>query len=117
MSEMSMAVAPEEQRELERFYHYEARLLDNREYQQWLALVDPGILDLAHQVDEWVDIDDMVDAAKVMASATASLVASGMSFAKSPAARMGISTLAASRSSKSERLVTMCWYRPITTRA
>ncbi len=27
----------------------------------------PGILDLAHQPDEWVGIDDMVDAAKVMA--------------------------------------------------
>ena len=26
----------------------------------------PGILDLAHQPDEWVGIDDMVDAAKVM---------------------------------------------------
>ncbi|AHM04072.1 Acetylornithine deacetylase [Roseibacterium elongatum DSM 19469] len=27
----------------------------------------PGILDLAHQPDEWVGIDDMVDAAAVMA--------------------------------------------------
>ena len=27
----------------------------------------PGMLDLAHQPDEWVGIDDMVDAAKVMA--------------------------------------------------
>jgi succinyl-diaminopimelate desuccinylase len=27
----------------------------------------PGILDLAHRPDEWVGIDDMVDAAKVMA--------------------------------------------------
>lgn len=27
----------------------------------------PGILDLAHQPDEWVGIDDMVDSAKVMA--------------------------------------------------
>jgi succinyl-diaminopimelate desuccinylase len=27
----------------------------------------PGILDLAHQPDEWVGIDDMTDAAKVMA--------------------------------------------------
>jgi succinyl-diaminopimelate desuccinylase len=27
----------------------------------------PGILDLAHQPDEWIDIDDMVDSAKVMA--------------------------------------------------
>jgi succinyl-diaminopimelate desuccinylase len=29
----------------------------------------PGILDLAHQPDEWVGIDDMVDSAKVMALA------------------------------------------------
>ncbi len=27
----------------------------------------PGILDLAHQADEWIGIDDMVEAAKVMA--------------------------------------------------
>jgi len=27
----------------------------------------PGILDLAHQPDEWVGIDDMEDSAKVMA--------------------------------------------------
>jgi succinyl-diaminopimelate desuccinylase len=27
----------------------------------------PGILDLAHQPDEWVGIDDMLDSAKVMA--------------------------------------------------
>jgi acetylornithine deacetylase/succinyl-diaminopimelate desuccinylase-like protein len=27
----------------------------------------PGILDLAHQPDEWIGIDDMVDAGKVMA--------------------------------------------------
>ena len=27
----------------------------------------PGILDLAHQPDEWVGIDDMVESAKVMA--------------------------------------------------
>ena len=35
----------------------------------------PGILDLAHQVDEYVDIDDMVDSAKVMAKATYHLLA------------------------------------------
>ena len=34
----------------------------------------PGILDLAHQPDEWVGIDDMVAAAKVMALAAASLL-------------------------------------------
>ena len=27
----------------------------------------PGILDLAHQPDEWVGVDDMLDSAKVMA--------------------------------------------------
>ncbi|TMV35719.1 M20/M25/M40 family metallo-hydrolase, partial [Thioclava sp. BHET1] len=27
----------------------------------------PGILDLAHQPDEWVAVDDMMDAARVMA--------------------------------------------------
>jgi succinyl-diaminopimelate desuccinylase len=30
----------------------------------------PGLLELAHQPDEWVGIDDMVDSAKVMAAAT-----------------------------------------------
>ena len=39
----SLAIDPLEQRALERFYHYEARLLDNRQYQQWLALVSPEI--------------------------------------------------------------------------
>lgn len=36
----------------------------------------PGILDLAHQVDEYVDIDDMIDSAKVMALATERLLTS-----------------------------------------
>ena len=36
----------------------------------------PGILDLAHQPDEYVGIDDMVASAKVMAAATLSLLAS-----------------------------------------
>ena len=27
----------------------------------------PGILDLAHQPDEWVGVQDMIDSAKVMA--------------------------------------------------
>jgi succinyl-diaminopimelate desuccinylase len=35
----------------------------------------PGILDLAHQVDEYVSIDDMLDSAKVMALAAAGLIA------------------------------------------
>jgi 3-phenylpropionate/cinnamic acid dioxygenase small subunit len=38
-----MVIDPARQRELERFYFYEARLLDSREYQQWLTLVDPEI--------------------------------------------------------------------------
>lgn len=39
MSELSMAIEPGEQRELERFYFLEARLLDNRQYQSWLGLL------------------------------------------------------------------------------
>ncbi len=35
----------------------------------------PGILDLAHQPDEWVGIGDMVDSARVMALALADLLA------------------------------------------
>jgi succinyl-diaminopimelate desuccinylase len=35
----------------------------------------PGILDLAHQPDEWVGIDDMADSAKVMALTLADLLA------------------------------------------
>ncbi|MCA1951541.1 MAG: acetylornithine deacetylase/succinyl-diaminopimelate desuccinylase family protein [Hyphomicrobiales bacterium] len=34
----------------------------------------PGILDLAHQPDEWVGIDDMVTSAKVMAATTLTLL-------------------------------------------
>jgi len=34
----------------------------------------PGILDLAHQPDEWIGIQDMVDSAKVMALALADLL-------------------------------------------
>lgn len=34
----------------------------------------PGILDLAHQPDEWIGIDDMVQSATVMASAMATLL-------------------------------------------
>ena len=36
----------------------------------------PGILDLAHQPDEWVGVDDMVDSARVMALTLAELCAS-----------------------------------------
>jgi succinyl-diaminopimelate desuccinylase len=35
----------------------------------------PGVLDLAHQPDEWVGIEDMADAAKVMALTLAELLA------------------------------------------
>ncbi|HEY1927338.1 MAG TPA: acetylornithine deacetylase/succinyl-diaminopimelate desuccinylase family protein [Caulobacteraceae bacterium] len=34
----------------------------------------PGVLDLAHQPDEWVGIDDMLDSAKVMALAAVTLM-------------------------------------------
>jgi succinyl-diaminopimelate desuccinylase len=37
----------------------------------------PGVLDLAHQPDEWVGIDDMVAAAKVMALAALGLLTAG----------------------------------------
>ncbi len=35
----------------------------------------PGVLDLAHQPDEWVGVDDMIASAKVMALAAAALLA------------------------------------------
>ena len=34
----------------------------------------PGVLDLAHQPDEWVGIDDMTNSAKVMARAAYDLL-------------------------------------------
>ncbi|MDJ0631364.1 MAG: acetylornithine deacetylase/succinyl-diaminopimelate desuccinylase family protein [Rhodobacter sp.] len=37
----------------------------------------PGILDLAHQPDEWIGVQDMVDSAKVMALTLADLLAPG----------------------------------------
>jgi len=37
----------------------------------------PGILDLAHQPDEYVGIDDMVDSAKVMALSLLQLLMPG----------------------------------------
>jgi len=47
MSEVSgntaIVTSPEQQRALERFYHHEARLLDSRQYQQWLALISKDI--------------------------------------------------------------------------
>ena len=47
----------------------------------------PGILDLAHQPDEWVGIDDMVAAGKVMARALATLLG-----APDPGAERGVAT-------------------------
>ena len=44
MSDHALITSPELQRSLERFYAYEARLLDNRQYQQWLALVSQEIV-------------------------------------------------------------------------
>ena len=35
----------------------------------------PGVLDLAHQPDEWIGVDDMADSAKVMALTLAELLA------------------------------------------
>ena len=43
MSSLSMEVTPEEQRQLERFYFHEARLLDNRQYLQWLTLLSENV--------------------------------------------------------------------------
>ena len=43
MSVQSIKVSPEEQRALERFYYHEARLLDARQYQQWLTLLREDI--------------------------------------------------------------------------
>ena len=34
----------------------------------------PGILDLAHQPDEWVGVDDMLDSARVLALTLAALL-------------------------------------------
>jgi 3-phenylpropionate/cinnamic acid dioxygenase small subunit len=43
VSMLSLEIAPEQQRELERFYFHEARLLDNRQYLQWLALLSQEV--------------------------------------------------------------------------
>lgn len=43
MSEQALVTTAEQQRALERFYYREARLLDGRQYQQWIALVSPEI--------------------------------------------------------------------------
>ncbi len=38
MNGAALTTTPDEQRALERFYFHEARLLDNRQFQQWLGL-------------------------------------------------------------------------------
>jgi len=43
MTESNPAVTPQLQLALEQFYYREARLLDERKYQQWLTLVHPEI--------------------------------------------------------------------------
>jgi len=43
LSAMSLEIDPADQRRLERFYHYEARLLDSRQYQQWLTLLSEDL--------------------------------------------------------------------------
>ena len=39
----AVTTTPEQHRAIERFYHYEARLLDSREYRAWLALISEDI--------------------------------------------------------------------------
>lgn len=43
MTAAAVRTSPEQQRDLEAFYYMEARLLDNRLYRQWLALLSPDI--------------------------------------------------------------------------
>lgn len=43
MTLSSLPTTPDEQRLLERFYFHEARLLDNRQYRQWLGLLSEDI--------------------------------------------------------------------------
>lgn len=43
MTTESLETSLQQQRALERFYFHEARLLDNRQYQQWLALVSEDV--------------------------------------------------------------------------
>jgi 3-phenylpropionate/cinnamic acid dioxygenase small subunit len=43
MSSASAITSPDQQRALEAFYYREARLLDNRQYRQWLELVSQDI--------------------------------------------------------------------------
>ena len=43
MNTDSVLTTPEQQRALERFYFHEARLLDSRQYMQWLGLLSQDI--------------------------------------------------------------------------
>lgn len=43
MSTLSVEASLQEQRQLERFYFHEARLLDNRQYLQWMTLLSEDI--------------------------------------------------------------------------
>lgn len=43
MTDSAVVTSPEQQRALEAFYYREARLLDNRQYRQWLELVNEDI--------------------------------------------------------------------------
>jgi len=43
MSNLSLQISAEEQRLLERFYFLEARLLDNRQYLQWMKLLSEDV--------------------------------------------------------------------------
>lgn len=43
MNTLSLETTPQEQRLLERFYFHEARLLDSRQYLQWLTLLSKDI--------------------------------------------------------------------------
>ena len=53
MTDQSLEVSAQEQRELERFYAYEARLLDDRQFEQWLTLVEQ---DIAYQMPSRVNV-------------------------------------------------------------
>ncbi len=43
LGDTALLTTPHQQRALERFYYQEARLLDSRQYQQWLTLISPDI--------------------------------------------------------------------------
>jgi succinyl-diaminopimelate desuccinylase len=53
---------------------YDQKHIDRIGRLQSCVAYGPGILDLAHQPDEYVVVDDLVDAAKVMALAAHDLL-------------------------------------------